>query len=588
LTREASTRSLPSSLLVILFLLLLVANSAIAKAQEGTPSFPSIQVNRIVQIDNGGALIINDKVRLSCDAGQNVLALGDFLLGFPIENKDELTYYFAYDASGKLQKSIDTSLNRPEFSWIKVFFPQSINVSDGGSYEFTVVHVFSGLVKVDGTSAFRADFPLYPSLTEQANFCDVTVNFPSGAIYTSASPVFSNMTIDSSQILYNETAALPAFANMASWARFTSSDFIALEVEELKRDFKIGAWQDFSVTDFYQISNENAAKIPFILPSNATEISVQDVYGTYDQSSLSIKSGEGYTQVDVSLREELKTAKKVKILIAYKLPFSAYVSQNGWQDFALKFGLTKPKTWVIRNFIVTVSLPEGGEFQPDTRTLPNFERLEREGFTETAIFAYKDVTKFQEFTLSIEYRYLILWAVLRPALWTGTGVAIVGAAAFLLRKAPKQPKPAAVVTAALPLEILRKFIERYEERRKITLDLKTLEQQVKRGKISRRQYKLRKSSLDRRLSRLQKDSAELRKEVESAGGRYAERMRRLETSETEIETLDRDISRAETRYRRGEISAEAHRRLLGEYNRRKEKAEDNLTEVLLRLKEEIR
>jgi hypothetical protein len=49
-----------------------------------------------------------------------------------------------------------------------------------------------------------------------------------------------------------------------------------------------------------------------------------------------------------------------------------------------------------------------------------------------------------------------------------------------------------------------------------------------------------------------------------------------------------DIRRLETRYRNGEISKEAYRRLLNEYNGRRDGARTTIDGVLLRLREEIR
>ena len=156
---------------------------------------------------------------------------------------------------------------------------------------------------------------------------------------------------------------------------------------------------------------------------------------------------------------------------------------------------------------------------------------------------------------------------------------------FLIRKVSR---PEAITVTPVSSEVVRKFVDSYEDKRRLRSRLGSLERQVQRGKISRRRYRLRRSSLDGRLSRLQKDLTGLRTKIEAASSRHAEWMRQLETAEAEIETLDRDIGRVDVRYRRREISAEARRRLLDEYNRIKERAENRIAEILLRLREEIR
>ena len=66
-----------------------------------------------------------------------------------------------------------------------------------------------------------------------------------------------------------------------------------------------------------------------------------------------------------------------------------------------------------------------------------------------------------------------------------------------------------------------------------------------------------------------------------------EKMKDLETAESEIGTLNEDIKRLKTRFRQRELSSEAQRNILEEYKRIKERAENKIEETLLRLHEEI-
>jgi len=63
---------------------------------------------------------------------------------------------------------------------------------------------------------------------------------------------------------------------------------------------------------------------------------------------------------------------------------------------------------------------------------------------------------------------------------------------------------------------------------------------------------------------------------------------RIEVAETQLEEVKAGIQRIEARYRRREISSEAHRKLLEEYHRRRDGAENTIEGLLLRLREEIR
>jgi hypothetical protein len=65
-------------------------------------------------------------------------------------------------------------------------------------------------------------------------------------------------------------------------------------------------------------------------------------------------------------------------------------------------------------------------------------------------------------------------------------------------------------------------------------------------------------------------------------------MRQLEIAETEINEVEANIKSIEARHSRGELSLEAHRKLLSDYQRRKEGAGTTINGILLRLREEIR
>jgi chromosome segregation ATPase len=95
-------------------------------------------------------------------------------------------------------------------------------------------------------------------------------------------------------------------------------------------------------------------------------------------------------------------------------------------------------------------------------------------------------------------------------------------------------------------------------------------------------------TLETRLNTLTRSLAESKEKMRVAGGKYADLMRQLEIAETEINEGEANIRSIEGRHSRGEISLETYRKLLSDYQRRKENAETAISGILLRLREEIR
>jgi len=87
---------------------------------------------------------------------------------------------------------------------------------------------------------------------------------------------------------------------------------------------------------------------------------------------------------------------------------------------------------------------------------------------------------------------------------------------------------------------------------------------------------------------LSKSLSESGEKLRVAGGKYADLMRQLEIAETEINEVEANIRSIEARHNRGEISLEAYRKLLGDYQHRKDVANTTISGTLLRLREELR
>jgi hypothetical protein len=193
-----------------------------------------------------------------------------------------------------------------------------------------------------------------------------------------------------------------------------------------------------------------------------------------------------------------------------------------------------------------------------------------------------------ENVLQIVYEYNPLWLSFRATLWMWA-LAIVGCTVAVVWKRPKAPVQVTGPALAVRLrpEVLRSFVDTYAEKRKATLEMESLENRAQKGKIPRRRYKVQRKTLETRVNTLSRNLTELKERMRAAGGQYAELMRQLEIAETEINGVEANIKNIESRHSRGELSLEAYRKLLSDYQRRKEGANTAINGILLRLREEI-
>ncbi|MCS7120691.1 MAG: hypothetical protein RMJ07_00230 [Nitrososphaerota archaeon] len=541
--------------------------------------YPSIRIGRVIIVENGGALIVKDIFTLSTNPNQDIAQISNFQYGFSSVYARNLLQAFSNDTKGKL--GLDVIVG-DEYFWLRISFSKPIDVSRGGAYSFTVTSIFKDLI-IYNQSWYSLNISLYPILQTEAASCSLTVLLPSETSILYAPESFTIAEDDEHKILSREITPLSALTDESLYLEFTSTRYKLLDIDELRRTVTVDPLGKLTVTDIYRIFNRGAdfSSISFTIPKNATSIYAEDIYGAIPQSKISQKDSEEYIEVDIRLTETLEKDRVLKILISYQLPSDLYISRLGWQEYVLNVTMIRPAEWIIDRFSVTVLLPEGAQYLNSTISPMGPIKLRQWSFIPEIEFAAENVTISFERFFRISYAYSIFWASFRPTLWTGVAAIF----ACLLFGLYRVSHTIATVKVSISKESLRGFVETYEEKIRLRAELESLERQSEKGKISRRKYRLQRSSYDEQLSKVQRDLSRLRREVEMAGGPFVEGLKRIDRAEAEIEAMNKNIENVEKQFMRGEISSEERRKLVSEYMRIRERAEQAIEDVLLRFRE---
>ncbi len=364
-----------------------------------------------------------------------------------------------------------------------------------------------------------------------------------------------------------------SFTSTITYAETNSSQLIISN--EINREINLGEMGRLTLTDSYFITSNvaNLREITIRLPQDAYQVSAHDPLG-----SLTVALEDN--NATITLRIILQEGESGRFTLTYALPWENYIDQYGWSDFNFTFTFYESFNWTIKELAVSVVLPEGAEFISSSVT-PN--DIHKSVFQETVSYYHYNFTLFDSQSFLITYDYIIFWASFRPTLWMGILVVIVYAIA-LLRHSPKP----SLTFIPLSSDVIRRFVAAYEDKTKTLFELKSMEQSVRKGSLPRRRYRVRRKTLEGRLSGITNVLTDLQNEIREVGPRYADVMGRIEVVETELEGVEEDIRRVETRYRRRELSSEAYRKLLEEYRRRRERTETTLNGLLIRLQEEVR
>jgi len=577
-----------ATLFLLMFILPIASVTLLASHSTYAISPPQVQVDKIDHVVAplyGGFLLINDTVKIS-PTTENAL-VESFSIGFPLEYRANIRYSMAYNAANfddQLDVTLDTGLGVIGYYGVTVAFPNEVRnlLYNGQSYTFTIVFAFSDLIDsstrvVNATTeyVFTANFPVYPSLTQNASTCNVNVILPKNTKYASNGFPF-NFTQDDERYYLNYTKTpLPELTRMSTSVNFSSEDtdsFACFSIKKLSQEITIDMNGHVSSSQLFLLKGETAftvGNITLQLPIDATNISA------FDEQGKKLNFNEEEKKVSLSLAENQSRSLK----LTYNLSGENRLVQQDSHNYLLTLDLSKNAQIMPSTFTLRIVFPEGAVIQSFPQQTFS---IHKDVFQETLSLSFSNITSFQNEQWSFTFSYTIFWASFRPTLWTTVLVAI-GAIITLAWRRPKTTVPISIVL--VPRKTLNDFVETYEKKKKVLSELEQAKRKARKGKISRRRYKVRKTTLENRLSSLSRRLTDLQQKIMSGGAKYANIIRQLEVSETELDNIEANIRRIELQFKRGEISSQTYRRLIEDDLRRREKARITIDGLLLRLKE---
>jgi hypothetical protein len=548
--------------------------------------------------DSSSNLIdVSNQNSTSLDAGVQVVYV--YLNGTSIYtselNPSTVSSITLYDESGdQLDSLSDISLSKNYYytyfglspaTLTGTIYDEGVDTDGDGAFDYLSLGVevnvtIAATYKVYAGGLYDSTYNFVSVLTENSTYLDVGIHVVYLAL--NGTEIYAsgvNPDTIAGISLYDENGnVIDDDYDLSLSQQYTYSEFqrpiIEIEFTEIERKIMLDQAGSIKVTNAYYLTNigYQADIVEIGFPEGAYDFAVRDEMGTLETTT------ENGTMT-VTFREDVETNGTETIYVNYRMPWDELVSQQNGLDYNLHFTFYEQFNSTIGKLTVSITLPKGAEFQSSNTLDPN--SIKKSALQETISFAFSDVTPSEDLNFNINYTYLIFWASLYPTIWMGILAVAASAVTFFW----KAPKPSASPIIPVPPKDLRSFFDYYEEKTRIRSELESLEERLRKGKIPRRRYKVRKKMLDGRLSTVSRNLSTLNEKIRSAGSKYANMMRQIEVSETNLEGAERDLQRVKTRYRRGEVSKGAYGKLLEEYKSRIEEAEATIDGVLLRLRE---
>jgi hypothetical protein len=596
----------------LLIVLPIVLSSNTVLAQNAGYSID--KVDHQVQVMYSGHVVILDTIHVS---GQ---VTDGFMIGLPAKYSAYVLKALAYDENNVYQMNLGVQLgNRSGF------YGAEINFNGNSPTVFNIAFILSNRL-ITGSTRFitgqnfddyTLDFPAYPSLVKDVGTCNVTITLPSAPYGLTVSKNDGNVS-EGDYIKTN----LPAYTYSPATASFEmpTGTIQVARISELNRRITIDPAGLVTSFDSYHIINNSTLTLySFVmgLPLDATDIVVKDEFGRTLTTDVEGSAIGNILLANTTLVTFIASSQSTVITAQYNLPSATL---QGSHYVLGDFSLFPNFYYYVDHAIIKFVPPEGATIvTPQLASLDSSSTLTRESFQDTLTvtrdgISHIDYSVPEQNVIQLSYDYNPVWVSFRPTFWASF-LAVIGCTAviFVRRRKPKEEEPHVtrreqrLTLKPTPTESIqqtkddelktdqhvtadkvREFIDAYEDKKQLNVELKSLDTRAQKGKIPRRQYKVQRRAIEIRLEGLTRSIERTKEMFRGSSGIYADLVRQLDSAEADLAEAEENIRSLETRQSKGEISLEFYKRNIGDYPKRKDKAESTINGILLRLREKTR
>jgi hypothetical protein len=585
--------------LVTIILLPTVLSTNTVLAQSSGYTIQSVE--HIVEVMFSGHVVVRDDIKVSGSVTNG------FQIGLPSKYGASVLKAVAYDENRVYPVELGGQLGNQGG-----FYAAQVNFEGANPQSFSVVFLLSNSLIGEDLGFFQFDYPAYPGFTTAAGRCKVTISLP-------AEP--TTITISKNDGELNATTYsrdnLPAYTNMPGMAAFgIPSGLLQLtSISTLNRQISVNPAGVVSCLDSYRITNKGATTlIAFMLtlPSTAKNVVARDESGRVLTSEILGVAGNSLL-VNATLSSYTAQGQSTMLSADYNLPSSS--SGNSFN-----FTLFPAFNYYVDQATFTFTPPEGAKITtPQSSALDSSSTLTTNTYQDVLTVNRQGVSYVDSMVpaidfMQITYDYNPIWSSFKPTFWAFglSAIACVGIIFWRKRKPaeeepakPKQEKPSTSTVAPVETpqtkaraetpkaalrttsELVRKFVDDYDQRKEISNEMNSLDSKAQKGKIPRRQYKVQRRALEVRFESLTKNINESKEVFRNAGTAYVDLVRQLDSAEANFTEADEKIKSLEAQQRSGEITIEEYKKEIGDYQRRKDKADNAINGILLRLREKM-
>ena len=538
-----------------------------------------LNVSRKIEVGEYGLVQVTDFFMIDNTNGTSPIEF--FSFGFPEDFSHNVEYIKITDNQDRNLPVRSSINNTSKIEWFEVTFPEPILAGADSSFNITIL--LSKVLEYE-SNAFIFGFPIHPILSTKAENSNTIIILPKGAVPNLPSnSTVKGALIDDRRVL-NETIS-PLEPNDVHLFSFNYSSDVQkiMECKSIEKRIVFKSNGEILISDNYSLSNLGGTISSINVPilENVEDTMLYDNLGFI--GLVQAESEQGI--VTVSPRyHNVRGGENLNFQLKYKIQQKNYIKQlDWWGRYGFSIPIQPNEDLIIEKYKIIFELPSDAIIEDIS---PEASASINPTTSSQSIIEY-NFEPMNPLGLAIEieliYKYQIFWASVKPMemlLMLEVLVAIL-LIAYTLKKPSKS-------VTKIPLESLRKFVDLQDEKNESRHELEKQDEELIRGRISRREYQRRKRMIGIRLSELNRTMFQVKNELRKVHARYADIILTIEKSESEIGALRMNKFQIRSQYRSGRIIKEAYESLVSDIDRKINKAEETLEALLIMLREEAR
>lgn len=568
---------------------------------EGTKNIIITKINRIANISGYGLIHFEDTISVK---NLNSNPITSIFIAIPLNLSDDLVFY---EATGNDKNTLLTERSymiMSEYDLITIYFDTPLLPQQSKTIIF--IHQYRNQITYyevtyeETHQYFKFKGFVYPILPYKAEG-DINAKYHIPKIAGDIQGSWGRVEHELYYIEYSfkdikdqvkSDYLLPFLENLNESRiiniTFYHDQFSRLEISKINREIFISPWGIIKIKEDITIENlgiisYNTLKLN--IPRRAKEVYVSDEFGEILGVTISSIANSTYKKLNIDIlqnRVQMIPNSSFSFSVRYFLPFEEYCSLNWFQESIKIDLLTSNFEYLGRQQIIKVIID--GCISIDSIS-ESPESIEKSHGTIVLIYSSNYVspleTKFIQFTFTLDLFDLLLRPIIILFL-----ISIISSSYVLLVKLRKKGAESPLLKKEyIPVNEIREFCSLHEEKNALILEIRQAEEDAKRKKIAKKNYKNILNKNTSKIDEIQKEIIPFKKTLMETSETFENIVKKLDILEAEQISIKDSLNLLESRYKRGRLpSRAAYLKLSDDFNKRRRKVDRTIDKFIQQLR----